>query len=480
MLAALGFDSLDDLVDRRRARPRSARDARARPAGRRDRGRGRSPSCARSPPRNTVAEPMIGLGYHGTVTPPVIRRNVLENPAWYTAYTPYQPEICQGRLEALLNFQTMVADLTGLPIADASMLDEATAAAEAMTLLRRAGAKARPPVFVVDADTLPQTLACCAPGPSRWASSWSSPTSPTALPDGDAASACCCPYPGASGRGARPARAGRGGARSAARWSPSPPTCSRSPCSTPPGELGADVAVGTTQRFGVPLGFGGPHAGYLAVRAGSSASCPAGWSACRVDADGAPALPAGAADPRAAHPPGEGDQQHLHRAGAARRRWPRCTPSTTAPTGCAAIARRVHRLRRRARRRAARRRASRSCDGRSSTPSWRGCRAGPTRSSPRRASAGVNLRRVDADTVGIACDETTDRRAPRGGAGRRSACRRRRRARRRRRPTRCRRGCCARRALPDPPGVHTRTTPRPRCCATCAGSSDRTSRWTAR
>ena len=102
---------------------------------------------------------MIGLGYHGTITPAVIRRNVLENPGWYTAYTPYQPEISQGRLEALLNFQTMVADLTGLPIAGASLLDEATAAAEAMTLARRAGSPRRGGVFVVDADALPQTKA---------------------------------------------------------------------------------------------------------------------------------------------------------------------------------------------------------------------------------------------------------------------------------------------------------------------------------
>ena len=100
---------------------------------------------------------MIGLGYHGTITPPVIRRNVLEDPSWYTAYTPYQPEISQGRLEALLNFQTVVADLAGLPTANASLLDEATAAAEAMTLVRRANRKATGP-FVVDADTLPQTI----------------------------------------------------------------------------------------------------------------------------------------------------------------------------------------------------------------------------------------------------------------------------------------------------------------------------------
>jgi glycine dehydrogenase len=157
MLDVVGVGSLDELADR--AIPSSIRDQAMHSA------------ALDIPPPATEWEAlaelralaaanrpmvqMIGLGYHGTVTPPVIRRNVLESPAWYTAYTPYQPEISQGRLEALLNFQTMVGDLTGLPVANASMLDEGTAAAEAMTLLRRAG-RAKSPRFLVDADTLPQ------------------------------------------------------------------------------------------------------------------------------------------------------------------------------------------------------------------------------------------------------------------------------------------------------------------------------------
>ena len=171
---------------------------------------------------------MIGLGYHGTVTPPVILRNVLENPAWYTAYTPYQPEISQGRLEALLNFQTVVTDLTGLPVAGASLLDEATAAAEAMTLARRTSKAPADAVFVVDADVLPQTLAVVqtraeplglevvvADVHARRAARRRHLRRPAAVPRAPSGVVRDL------GRGRRRRR------RSGAPWSRSPPTCSR-------------------------------------------------------------------------------------------------------------------------------------------------------------------------------------------------------------------------------------------------------------
>ncbi|MGH3671086.1 MAG: glycine dehydrogenase (aminomethyl-transferring), partial [Pseudonocardiaceae bacterium] len=207
--------------------------------------------------------PMIGLGYHGTVTPPVIRRSVLENPAWYTAYTPYQPEISQGRLEALLNFQTMICDLTGLPVANASLLDEATAAAEAMTLMRRAN-RAATSRFLVDADTLPQTLAVLATRAEPLGIELVIAELAGGLPGGDCFGVLLS-YPGASGAVhdhlSLVERIHQRGAVVAVAADPLALTLL-----VPPGEIGADVAIGSTQRFGVPMGFGGPHAAYLAVR----------------------------------------------------------------------------------------------------------------------------------------------------------------------------------------------------------------------
>ncbi|MCU1470107.1 MAG: gcvP [Glaciihabitans sp.] len=239
--------------------------------------------------RNRVNRSMIGLGYYDTITPAVIKRNVLENPSWYTAYTPYQPEISQGRLEALINFQTMIEDLTGLDIANASMLDEGTAVVEGMLLARRAS-KSASNVFLVDADALPQTKALLA---NRAAAvgiqlhETPFDLDPADVPELDVFGAFI-QYPGASGR----------------VWDPSPVIAAVKAQGglsvvaadllaltllKSPGELGADVAVGTSQRFGVPMGLGGPHAGYMAVKKGLERQLPGRLVGVSQDATGHPA-----------------------------------------------------------------------------------------------------------------------------------------------------------------------------------------------
>ncbi len=238
---------------------------------------------------NTVVTSMIGLGYYGTHTPAVIRRNVLENPAWYTAYTPYQPEISQGRLEALLTFQTMVEDLTALPVAGASMLDEAIAAAEAMTLARRAHGRGR--VFLADADCLPQTLAVLAtraePLGIELVTGRLTPELIRAQPAGELFGVLV-QYPAASGALRDPApaiaAAHEAGALAVVAADLLAVTLLR-----PPGELGADIAVGSTQRFGVPMGYGGPHAGYICVTDALKRQLPGRLVGVSVDADGHPA-----------------------------------------------------------------------------------------------------------------------------------------------------------------------------------------------
>jgi glycine dehydrogenase len=237
--------------------------------------------------RNQVLTSMIGLGYYDTITPAVIRRNVLENPAWYTAYTPYQPEISQGRLEALLNFQTMIADLTALPWAGASLLDEATAAAEAMTLTRRALQKGH--VFLADADCLPQTLAVLRTRAEPLGIHLLvAPVTADVIAGQSDLFGVLLPFPGASGVLRDPAplieAAHAQGALVAVAADLLALTLLR-----PPGEAGADIAVGSTQRFGVPLWFGGPHAGYIAVSDALKRQLPGRLVGVSVDADGQPA-----------------------------------------------------------------------------------------------------------------------------------------------------------------------------------------------
>ncbi len=246
--------------------------------------------------RNTVARSMIGLGYYGTVTPPVVLRNVLENPAWYTAYTPYQPEISQGRLEALLNFQTMIGDLTGLPIAGSSLLDEGTAAAEAMTLMRRSTKVAADAVLLVDTQVFPQTLAVV-----------QTRARPLGLgvvvadladvrdADGLAAAAggravfgVLVQDPCADGE-IRDWAVLAAAVHAAGALVTAATDLLALTLRTPPGEWGADIAVGSAQRFGVPMGFGGPHAGFMSVRAGLERSMPGRLVGVSVDTAGAPA-----------------------------------------------------------------------------------------------------------------------------------------------------------------------------------------------
>ncbi|MGK3948226.1 aminomethyl-transferring glycine dehydrogenase [Microbacterium sp. K2] len=237
--------------------------------------------------RNTVNRPMIGLGYYGTVTPQVIQRNVLENPSWYTAYTPYQPEISQGRLEALINFQTMVAELTGLTTANASMLDESTAVVEGMLLARRASKKASN-VFAVDAGAFPQTKALLETRAEAVGIELVSVDFAAGEELPSELFGVFVQYPGASGRVWNPS-AVIDAAHLAGGLAVVAADLLALTLIASPGSLGADVAVGTTQRFGVPIGFGGPHAGYMAVRAGLERQLPGRLVGVSVDADGKPA-----------------------------------------------------------------------------------------------------------------------------------------------------------------------------------------------
>ncbi|MGH3613473.1 MAG: aminomethyl-transferring glycine dehydrogenase [Pseudonocardia sp.] len=434
MLAAIGVGSLEELADR--ALPASIRDCEPVP-------------CTLLPPasepevlaelrslaaRNTPTVPMIGLGYSGTVTPAVIRRNVLENPAWYTAYTPYQPEISQGRLEALLTFQTVVADLTGLPVAGASLLDEATAAAEAMTLLRRHAprregvtaprregvtaprregitaprregitARSTSNRFMVDADTLPQTIEVLRTRAEPLGIELVVDRLDGGLPDGDMFGVLLA-YPGASGV-VRDLSALITAAHERDVLVAVAADLLALTLLTPPGELGADAVVGTTQRFGVPLGFGGPHAGYLSVQHKLARQLPGRLVGLSRDVDGNPALRL-ALQTREQHIRREKATSNICTAQVLLAVVAACYAVHHGPDGLRRIARRTHRM---------------------AAVLAAGLRAGDVEVGhgqffdtvltrvPGRAdaviraahAAGISVRRVDADTVGIACSELT-------------------------------------------------------------------------
>ena len=351
---------------------------------------------------NVLRTPMIGLGYSGTHTPPVIRRNVLESPAWYTAYTPYQPEISQGRLEALLNFQTVVTDLTGTEIANSSLLDEGTAAAEAMAMARRLvkGDRNR---FLIQADTFPQTIALVETRAEAIGVIVDVVDDVATTPLSDVCGVLV-QYPACSGALVSPQAAidaaHEGGAIAVVATDLLACTML-----TPPGDMGADIVVGSSQRFGVPLGFGGPHAGFMGCREEYKRTLPGRLVGVSVDAAGRPAT-------RLAL---QTREQHIRREKATSNI---CTAQVLlaviasmyavyhGPDGLRRIAERTHSL---ASRFAA---ASRAAGYEVPASAWFDT---ITIGAPGRApdlvadaaDAGIDLRLIDADTLSVAFDETT-------------------------------------------------------------------------
>ncbi|KQN86613.1 aminomethyl-transferring glycine dehydrogenase [Arthrobacter sp. Leaf69] len=403
MLKAVGYDSVDGLVDVavpdsiRQAKPLALKDALSEVEV--------LAELRRLAAKNKTAVQMIGQGYYDTVTPAVIRRNILEAPAWYTAYTPYQPEISQGRLEALLNFQTMVQDLVGLPIANASLLDEATAVAEAVLMMRRANKNktAHDGKTVLDADCLPQTVAIVKGRAEALGFEVEVADLSKGLPDG-VINGVVLQQPGVSGRvfdhTAVIAEAKERGALVTVAADLLALTLI-----TPPGEQGADIAVGSTQRFGVPLFFGGPHAAYMAVQKGLERSMPGRLVGVSKDIAGVPAY-------RLAL---QTREQHIRREKATSNI---CTAQALlaivssfyavyhGPDGLKAIAERVHNNARSLA-------TTLKIAGRElvtetffDTVTVRV----PGKAGKVIAAAearGINLRRIDADTIGVSADETT-------------------------------------------------------------------------
>ena len=286
MLETLGYDTLGHLVDAvvpkdiRIDRPLSIPEARTEPEV--------LAALGELAAQNEVFRSYIGMGYSNCFTPTVILRNILENPGWYTAYTPYQPEIAQGRLEALLNFQTMIVDLTGLSVANASLLDEATAAAEAMALTLASAKGVKDPVYLVDEDCHPQTIAVIRTR-AEVRGIRIVVTDPASFKfEGDVIGALV-QYPASTGKvqdyGELCAAAKAAGAMVTMATDLLALTML-----TPPGELGADIAVGNSQRFGVPLGYGGPHAAFFATREDNMRQMPGRLIGISRDSNGKPAL----------------------------------------------------------------------------------------------------------------------------------------------------------------------------------------------
>ena len=351
--------------------------------------------------QNQVLDSVIGMGFYDCITPAVLRRNMVENPAWYTAYTPYQPEISQGRLEMLLTFQTMVGDLTGCELANASMLDDATAAAEAMTMLRRLS-KTKRDVFFVDQGCHPQTIAVIETRAAPLGIGLVIGDPNTDLVAGDVFGAILS-HPTSTGE----------------LWDVGPviERCHESEALvavttdllacclvTPPGELGADVVVGSAQRFGVPLGFGGPHAGFMATRQAYARSLPGRLVGVSVDSNGDSAYRL-ALQTREQHIRREKATSNICTAQALLANLAAAYAAWHGPAGLVEIARQVNRL----------------TTGLAAGLQELGFSTGDAffdtltidtegqaeRLAAKAVEAGINLRVLDADRVGISLDETS-------------------------------------------------------------------------
>ena len=400
MLETVGAASLDALIDE--TVPSDIRQSRPLDLPSPLSERGALDRLRETANKNRVLTSLIGQGYHGTIMPPAIQRNILENPAWYTAYTPYQPEISQGRLEALLNFQTLVADLTALDIANASLLDEATAAAEAMALAHRV-TKTKANAFFVDAQCLPQTIAVLKTRaePLGWEIIVGDPFVDL---EPDKVFGAIFQYPGVEG-----AFHDYSGVIAALHESKAFAVVAADPLALallkPPGEMGADAAVGTMQRFGMPMGYGGPHAAYIAVKEAHKRALPGRLVGVSIDARGN----------RAYRLALQTREQHIRRQNATSNI---CTaqvlPAVIAsmyavfhgPRGLRAIAERVHR------------KAARLAEGLESLGFKISPGAffdtitvdvGPYQGLVMKNAVdnGVNLRKVGADRIGITVDERT-------------------------------------------------------------------------
>src|SRR5690625_224417 len=400
MLKVIGVGSLDELIDQ--TVPEQIRQKEPLDWGKALTERQVLDHARKVAGKNKVLTSLIGQGYHGTLLPPVIQRNILENPAWYTAYTPYQPEISQGRLEALLNFQTVVTDLTGMDIANGSLLDAATAAAEAMTMSERQS-KSKATAFFVDQDVLPPTLSVLR--------TRAEPLdieliigAPFKDLDASKVLGAVLPYPGVDGT-----VHDSSGPIKALHEAGALATVAADPMAlclvTSPGEMGADIVVGSMQRFGVPMGYGGPHAGYMATREEHQRALPGRLVGVSIDTSGKQAY-------RLAL---QTREQHIRRERATSNI---CTAQVLlaniagmyavfhGPEGLRAIAERIHR------------RAAALADGLKSIGFTCGpdhffdtitVEVGDRQASIMKAAVeqGINLRKVGEDRIGITVDEST-------------------------------------------------------------------------